>query len=326
MRSRRHLTFKHFLILSLLIHAGLMLSAWITALLNEKPIRQTVQLEIVTPPASEPPALTTAENRKPVKKKVEDIRNQVVDQEERALNDEKPDDSHFLSRNNQVVKRQTVARNRGEFKNQQTKETESGEHGKTKTLSKLNLAPKFDVAKAVQDRIERENAFDKAARDGLLPVPEKRKDLQVSTGSQEQAGGKPKGGEASQTLDYIKDLDPGLETLLSTKEFVYYSYFNRIRNQLNQYWTDKVRQKISEMYKKGRSIASSDDKITKCLITLDTTGRILRIQVIGDSGVHELDEAAVEAFRAAAPFPNPPKGMVDSDGTIKIRWDFILEA
>jgi protein TonB len=40
----------------------------------------------------------------------------------------------------------------------------------------------------------------------------------------------------------------------------------------------------------------------------------------------DLDSAAVEAFRQAAPFPNPPKGMVEADGTIKIRWDFVLEA
>jgi protein TonB len=50
------------------------------------------------------------------------------------------------------------------------------------------------------------------------------------------------------------------------------------------------------------------------------------VQVVSDSGVRDLDQAAVEAFQEAAPFPNPPSGIVDSDGTIKIRWDFILEA
>jgi protein TonB len=52
----------------------------------------------------------------------------------------------------------------------------------------------------------------------------------------------------------------------------------------------------------------------------------MRVQVVGESGVKDLDDAAVEAFRAAEPFPNPPKGIVDADGTIKINWDFILEA
>jgi protein TonB len=46
---------------------------------------------------------------------------------------------------------------------------------------------------------------------------------------------------------------------------------------------------------------------------------------MSESGITDLDEVAVEAFRLAAPFPHPPKGMVDGDGTIKIRWDFIVE-
>jgi len=53
---------------------------------------------------------------------------------------------------------------------------------------------------------------------------------------------------------------------------------------------------------------------------------LIKVQVIGRSGIQDLDDAAVEAFKAAAPFPNPPKGIVDEDGTIRIRWDFILEA
>ena len=230
-----------------------------------------------------------------------------------------------MSKNNQVVKKQTVALNRGEFKNKETKEMNQGDHGKEKKISLEDLKPTFDIAKAMQERDNREKEFDQIDPDGVYKHTSKQVEQKKSNvGAGDMA--KSQGAETSQTLDYIRDLDTGMETMLSTKEFVYYSYFARIRNQLNQYWSDKVRQKISELYKKGRMIASSDDKITKCLITLDTGGKLLKVQIIGDSGVHELDEAAVEAFRAAAPFPNPPKGMVDPDGTIKIRWDFILEA
>ena len=34
--------------------------------------------------------------------------------------------------------------------------------------------------------------------------------------------------------------------------------------------------------------------------------------------------AQAQAFQAAAPFPNPPKGMLDDDGFVRIRWDFVL--
>ncbi|MCB0361740.1 MAG: energy transducer TonB, partial [Bdellovibrionales bacterium] len=68
------------------------------------------------------------------------------------------------------------------------------------------------------------------------------------------------------------------------------------------------------------------DRITRVLITLDKNGSLIQVQVLGQSGLVELDSAAVDAFRAAAPFPNPPQGMVEHDGNIRIRWDFILEA
>ncbi len=79
------------------------------------------------------------------------------------------------------------------------------------------------------------------------------------------------------------------------------------------------------LFTQGRNIAATGDKITKIIITLDSRGILMKVQVLENSGVKDLDDAAVEAFRAAAPFPNPPKGIADPDGTIKIRWDFVLE-
>ena len=66
------------------------------------------------------------------------------------------------------------------------------------------------------------------------------------------------------------------------------------------------------------------DKTTKTIIVLDSEGTLVRVQVIGASGLEDLDESAIEAFRAAAPFPNPPKGIIDPDGKIRIRWDFVI--
>lgn len=320
MTTRRKFQPKHFFLLSMLLHALFTLGVFVSTLNFAPKHVETIQMEIVEAPIAQAVPAKDAKN----KKTMPILKNQVVDQDDRALNDEKPEDARFLSAHNQVVKKQTVAQNRGEFKNKSNKETEVGHKGAAKKPSLQDFKPTFDIAKAVEKQVEREKEFDKLAADGFLKPKSANAEKSDLAGEGERP--KSKGGDASQTLDYIKDLDPGLETLLSTKEFVYYSYFNRIRGRLNQYWSDKVRQKITDMYRKGRSIASSDDKITKCLITLDTTGNLLKVQIIGNSGVYELDEAAVEAFKAAAPFLNPPKGMIDSDGTIKIRWDFILEA
>ena len=133
-------------------------------------------------------------------------------------------------------------------------------------------------------------------------------------------------GKSSQTSDHLKDVNKGLQTLLSTREFVYYSYYQRIREKIRQQWEPRIRQKVRKVFASGRSIASARDRITQVIIILNEAGNLENVQVIGESGVSDLDEAAIEAFRAAEPFPNPPNGIVENDGKIRIRWDFVLEA
>jgi hypothetical protein len=65
-------------------------------------------------------------------------------------------DTKFLSANNQVVKKQTIAQNRGEFKNAQKSGT-SGDGGEPfKPMTVEDFKPKFDISKAIQDRLEKE--------------------------------------------------------------------------------------------------------------------------------------------------------------------------
>ncbi len=271
--------------------------------------KEIVQIEFVEPlPKPEPV-------KKFEQPKLEKL--QVVEQDEKSINEEKPKDAKYLSAKNQVVKKQTIAQKRGEFKNAKNKAKQDGKPGGSfKPLTVADLQPRFDIQKTIQEKLEMEQNREKLAEQKAQPQKPAVRPKPDGNG----------GAEVSQSIDYIKDLDPGLETMLSTKEFVYYTYYARIRRQLNQHWGPKVKEKVTKLYKEGRSIASSDDKVTKLLITLDKKGNLVKLQVIGDSGIRDLDEAAVEAFRAAAPFPNPPNGIVDPDGMILIRWDFILEA
>ena len=133
-------------------------------------------------------------------------------------------------------------------------------------------------------------------------------------------------GSTPTTNDHLGEIDESLITKLNTKEYKYYGYYHRMRIQLNQWWQPKVKEKISKIIRRDRNIASETDKITRLVIILDNKGTLVKVQVIGESGFRDLDDAAVEAFRAAAPFPNPPKGIIEADGTVKIRWDFVIES
>lgn len=248
-----------------------------------------------------------------VKKKIEVSNRQIVDQDQNAANNIVPEDTRFLSAKNQVVEKQTVAKDHGEFQNKKDNDEKQGNPNAmdSETPSKGTSA-KNDLSQ-----------FLPTTDSYAMMKKQMEKDTAASKG--QWAAKSNSTGESSKTSDYLKDIQQGLETQLNTKEYKYYGYYSRIRKQLSQYWEPKVREKLSVMFRQGRTIATATDRITKLLIILNPSGTLVNVQMLSESGVQDLDEAAIEAFRSAAPFPNPPKGIVDPDGTVKIRWDFILE-
>ena len=132
-------------------------------------------------------------------------------------------------------------------------------------------------------------------------------------------------GEAIRGGQYIQGMKTGEVSALNTKEFVFYSYFDRVRKQLDQAWQPMLRDQIHQLYKKGRTLASNSDYVTKTMVTLNTKGEILRVQVLEQSGTYDLDQVAIDALNKAGPYPNPPRGLIGQDGTVQIRWDFVLK-
>ncbi|WII72236.1 energy transducer TonB [Bdellovibrio sp. 22V] len=310
-------SFRMYVLLSLVFHflvVGTLLL--IDNLTPDAPKKETVSINFLSPEDLQ--KLAAAEQA--LQKKAYSPNNQIVEQSETSSSEEVPENSRFLSAKNQVVKKQTVAAERGQFQNTKkpsAEKTGPKGDGKAKSVAKSEEAKK-EIAKNLFKGFDASEALERqkqAANDSGLG--EGRGNGEQNTGT---------GAEKSQTNDYIKDVETGLETVLNTREFKYYSYYNRIRKQLAQHWEGRVREKLSKMFKEGRSPAATNkDRITKLMIVLNDKGTLVRVQVLSDSGVRDLDDAAIEAFRAAAPFPNPPKGIVEGDGTVKIRWDFVLE-
>jgi protein TonB len=289
-----------FLILSLLVHALILVLFHVHQTPPPPPQVVKVEVEYLTP-EPQPEQIDTVKTERA-------LPDQIVEQDKR-INDEKDKDSRFLSEFDQKVLKETRADRAGKFKNtnkggrpdEGQKDGEKKEEMETEKTVKRERAPG-----------ELPDLKDLSPKFALIPGP--------------KAMVFDENGDPSENDDYLKDVQSGLQTLLSTREFVYYSYYNRIKDALRQHWEPNVREKVKIIYRKGRSIASAKDRVTQVLVTLDAKGELIKVEVITHSGVEALDAAAVEAFQNAAPFPNPPQGMKEKDGTIKIRWDFVLEA
>ena len=152
----------------------------------------------------------------------------------------------------------------------------------------------------------------------VFPSPQRSASKDLSDDAPNWANGE------SLSSDYIKGLKESETTALNTREYVFYGYFQRIRQRLDLAWHRTLREDLIKLYKRGRQLASDMDHRTRTLVTLNARGEIVRIQVLEESGTHDLDEAAIKAFNQAGPFPNPPRGIVDKQGLIQIRWEFVL--
>jgi TonB family protein len=124
------------------------------------------------------------------------------------------------------------------------------------------------------------------------------------------------------SIDHVENVDEGDQTFLNAKEYRYAFFFNRVKRNVSERWRATRAHRHHDPY--GR-IYGVRDRLTVVQVTLSPHGDLDDVIITKDSGVAFLDEAALDAFRAAQPFPNPPNGLQDPDGRIRFRFGFFLE-
>jgi protein TonB len=237
--------------------------------------------------------------------RTKDRARQIVEQDEKQVNDEIDPNAKYLSQFNQKVVKETKAQLSGKF-------TNSAGLGQRKTSTEKKQTSKTEAIARKQEK----------SNDGYR-LKKFMPKMDWTALAEKNSGGD--GKEASRTSDYL-EVVKGMETQLSTKQLLYYAYFKRIHVQIQSYWESSIKEKIEKLVNQGRNPASAQNRITKLLIILDSKGTLVTIKVLSESGYQELDNAGIEAFKTAAPFPNPPSGLVEKDGTVRIRYDFVLES
>ena len=128
----------------------------------------------------------------------------------------------------------------------------------------------------------------------------------------------------SKTMDFLPGVELGSHTLLNTKEFRYYSYFSRMKEQLYWRWTSLFREESSSLSAQIKRVHQQRLFHTRLYVYLSPEGEIQDISVVRSSGLESIDSIALYAFMQSAPFPNPPQGLVEEDGYIHIQQSFNL--
>src|SRR5690606_16976459 len=149
-------------------------------------------------------------------------------QDEKPVNDEIDPHAKYLSQFNQKVVKETRAANTGKYNNTAGKGLSKG-GAPEKTREAMNLKPQSKGQGSVLDKFKPKVDWTAMANRNF--------------------GGD--GRDLSRTSDHLKDVEKGAQTILSTREFVYYSYFKRIKGQIQQHWEPSIKGKMQKLIHSG---------------------------------------------------------------------------
>lgn len=122
-------------------------------------------------------------------------------------------------------------------------------------------------------------------------------------------------------VDYL-DLPQGDRTQLNSLENLYWSFWDRIKNQVRDHWQP------SHVYRDrdptGR-VFGVEDRYTVLNVTLNGDGSLRHLNVDRSCGLDFLDREAMRAIREAEPFRNIPEALKDDAGLLRFRFGFYFE-
>lgn len=235
----------------------------------------------------------------------------VVDSQE-AGEERRPEDPRYLAARDQVVERQTRARvqRRGEpspTSPPSTPPSSGASAPERPERSEQMLAGLLNVDQGLRPSDQGERPSEQAPP----PGPPSPLNLSPSLNAMSDAVG---GG-----LDDLDDeVDEGQRTLLDTARWRHAPFFQRVRHQVAQYWHPDV---AFLRHDPGGHVYGYRDRETVVRVVLDERGALERAYILSASGAQFLDNEAVRAIEQAAPFTNPPQGLIDQE-TRRIVFTF----
>ncbi len=238
-------------------------------------------------------------------------KRQIVQSEESESNEKKKD--AFLSDKDRSFDRETVAKNIDRFNKAAQGNADFTQKSAQKQSTSKDKSPFKDIKLSDLGMAAGDPVFHKTAR---TPTSESTKGMK---------NGDPLANGLSATNDYVEHVALGDFTHLNTTEYKFYGFFHRIREKLEQFWGRSIQEKAQAIFRSGRRLPASENLITNLQVTLNERGEIVAVKIVGASGVKELDDAAIESFNEAGPFPNPPRELL-VDGKATIDWGFVVKS
>jgi hypothetical protein len=116
------------------------------------------------------------------------------------------------------------------------------------------------------------------------------------------------------------DVKVSSQTILNTDEYVYSTFYNRMRESIAVYWEPKVREVMENRF----SNLTPGIYKTETKIFISRSGEILDVEVEQSSGVLKLDDIATSSVKEAHIFLNPPSQLFELDPRAGLDFGFYV--
>jgi len=124
------------------------------------------------------------------------------------------------------------------------------------------------------------------------------------------------------TMDHLPNVNEGAQTVLNSDRHRFADFFLKVKSQVERHWAPSPiytqRDPTGELY-------GVKDRYTVLMVRLDPMGTLLGTNTTRASGLDFLDDEAKRAIREAAPFLNPPRGLIGDNGEIRFEFGFYFE-
>lgn len=121
-----------------------------------------------------------------------------------------------------------------------------------------------------------------------------------------------------------RDMKVGSFTALNTDRYLFYTFYSRIEELIRYRWETKVLQAIHSFDTQTLLQAGDRNWVTHVEFLLDRDGFLRQALIMKESGIPPFDVAAINSFKEAKIFPNPPPEMVQEDGFIHVKYSFTV--
>ncbi|MDG0816814.1 TonB family protein [Bdellovibrio svalbardensis] len=276
---------------SFIFHFLLLLGVVLLAPRFENKPPEVIEISLAPPPKTE--------QRNATKKEQQVVRQALVPDRMKAPEDETL--ARFLSEQKQRVKQETQAADNGMTENRSNQSSQK--------------SPQKQEQKPQQKQQAQKEQTQEKDKDGYRTV-DISKELNEMNRLNE---GRSMVGESLPT-----DVKVGSFTALNTDRYLFYTFYARIEELVRFRWESRVQQAIDSFDRMTAVNAGGKNWNTQVEFLLDRKGFLQKAIIMKESGIKSFDAAAVNAFKEARIFPNPPQEMVQDDGYIHLKFTFTV--